>query len=144
MNIKGKTALVTGGAVRIGKAITLGLAKAGANVVINYNSNAEEALNTAQEAEAFGVKAMIVQANIADLEQDKCMFAEIHEKMGPVDILVNSASPFFTTPIPSEDFTAWHIVTGVLVNGAFYVSNLAAKDMLTKKEGAIKIGRAHV
>ena len=137
MNISGKTALVTGGAVRIGKAITLGLAKAGANVVINYNSNAEEALKTAQEAEGFGVKAMIVQANIADLEQDRQMFDLIHEKMGPVDILVNSASPFHTTPVPTDDFTAWHIVTGVLVNGAFYVSNLAAKDMLAKKEGAI-------
>lgn len=137
MNISGKTALVTGGAVRIGKGITLGLAKAGANVVINYNSNAEEALKTAQEAEAFEVKAMIVQANIADLEQDRQMFDLIHEKMGPVDILINSASPFHTTPVPTDDFTAWHIVTGVLVNGAFYVSNLAAKDMLAKKEGAI-------
>ncbi len=137
MNIKGKTALVTGGAVRIGKAITLGLAKAGANVIINYNSNAEEAIHTAKEAESYGVKAMIVQANIADLEQDKRMFAEIHEKMGMVDILVNSASPFHTTPVPTDDFTAWHIVTGVLVNGSFYVSNLAAKDMLANKEGAI-------
>jgi len=137
MNIKGKTALVTGGAVRIGKAITLGLAKAGANVIINYNSNAEEAIHTAKEAESYGVKAMIVQANIADLEQDKRMFAEIHEKMGKVDILVNSASPFHTTPVPTDDFTAWHIVTGVLVNGSFYVSNLAAKDMLANKEGAI-------
>lgn len=137
MNIKGKTALITGGAVRIGKAITIGLAKAGANVVINYNSNAEEAQKTAQEAEAFGVSAMIVQANIAELEQDQKMFQQIHEKMGLVDILINSASPFQTTPVPTDDFTAWHIVTGVLVNGAFYVSNLAAKDMLAKKEGAI-------
>nr|ALG03734.1 putative oxidoreductase [uncultured bacterium] len=137
MNIKGKTALVTGGAVRIGKAITLGLARAGANVVINYNSNAEEATKTAQEAEAFGVSAMIVQANIAELEQDQRMFAEIHAKMGLVDILVNSASPFHTTPVPTDDYTNWHLVTGVLVNGSFYVSNLAAKDMLAKKEGAI-------
>ena len=137
MIIKGKTALITGGAVRIGKAITLGLAKAGAHVVINYNSNAEEANNTAREAESYGVKAFTVQANIADLEQDKRMFAEIHEKMGPVDILVNSASPFHITPVPTDDFTAWHIVTGVLVNGSFYVSNLAAKDMLANKEGAI-------
>ncbi len=137
MIIKGKTALVTGGAVRIGKAITLGLAKAGANVVINYNSNAEEANLTAREAETYGVKAITVQANIADLEQDRRMFAEIHEKLGPVDILVNSASPFHTIHVPTDDFTNWHIVTGVLVNGSFYVSNLAAKDMLEKKEGAI-------
>lgn len=137
MIIKGKTALVTGGAVRIGKAITLGLAKAGANVVINYNSNAEEANLTAHEAESYGVKAITVQANIADLEQDRRMFAEIHEKLGPVDILVNSASPFHTIHVPTDDFTNWHIVTGVLVNGSFYVSNLAAKDMLEKKEGAI-------
>jgi NAD(P)-dependent dehydrogenase (short-subunit alcohol dehydrogenase family) len=137
MNIYGKTALITGGAVRIGKAITLGLAKAGANVIINFNSNEEEALNTAKEAEAFGVKAMIVQANIADLDQVRQMFSKIHEEMGPVDILVNSASPFVTTPVPTDDFSAWHLVTGVLVNGAFYVSNLAAKDMLENKEGAI-------
>ena len=137
MIIKGKTALITGGAVRIGKAITLGLAKAGANVVINYNSNAEEALKTAQEAESYGVAALTVQANVADLDQDRKMFDLIHEKMGMVDILVNSASPFQTTPVPTDDFTAWHIVTGVLVNGSFYVSNLAAKDMLVKKEGAI-------
>ena len=137
MEIKGKTALITGGAVRIGKAITLGLAKAGANVVINYNSSDEEAIITAREAESYGVKALIVQANVADLDQDRKMFDLIHEKLGPVDILVNSASPFQTTPVPTDDFTAWHLVTGVLVNGSFYVSNLAAKDMLSKKEGVI-------
>ena len=137
MIIKGKTALITGGAVRIGKAITLGLAKAGANVVINYNSNAEEALSTAREAESYGVKAMTIQANIADLEQDRNMFDQIHEQMGKVDILVNSASPFKTTPVPTDDFSSWHLVTGVLVNGSFYLSNLAAKDMLESKEGAI-------
>lgn len=137
MEIKGKTALITGGAVRIGKAITLGLAKAGANVVINYNSSDEEAIITAREAESYGVKALIVQANVADLDQDRKMFDLIHEQMGSVDILVNSASPFQTTPVPTDDFTAWHLVTGVLVNGSFYVSNLAAKDMLSKKEGVI-------
>jgi 3-oxoacyl-[acyl-carrier protein] reductase/pteridine reductase len=137
MEIKGKTALITGGAVRIGKAITLGLAKAGANVVINYNSSDEEAIITAREAESYGVKALIVQANVADLDQDRKMFDFIHEKLGLVDILVNSASPFQTTPVPTDDFTAWHLVTGVLVNGSFYVSNLAAKDMLSKKDGVI-------
>ena len=137
MIIKGKTALITGGAVRVGKAITLGLARAGANVVINFNSDEKEAINTAKEAESFGVSAMTVQANIADLDQVELMFTKIHEKMGPIDILVNNASAFLSTPFPTDDLKAWHIVTGVLVNGSFYVSNLAAKDMLAKKEGAI-------
>lgn len=137
MKIKGKTALITGGAVRIGKAITLGLARAGANVVINYHSAEEEAINTAKEAELFGVSSMIIKADIAELVQVKSMFDKIHEKMGTIDILVNNASAFLTTPFPTDDFKAWNIVTGVLVNGSFYVSNQAAKDMLAKKEGAI-------
>ena len=137
MILKGKTALVTGGAVRIGKAITIGLAKAGVNVVINYNSSDEEALITAKEAELYGVSALIVQANIGDLDQVRKMFATIHEKMGAIDILVNSASPFLTTPVPTDDFSAWHTIINAVVNGSFYVSNLAAKDMLEKKEGAI-------
>ncbi len=137
MIIKGKTALITGGAVRIGKAISLGLARAGANVVINYHSNEEEAIKTAKEAELFGVSAMIVKANIAEINEVELMFDKIHEKMGTLDILVNNASAFLTTPFPTDDLKAWHIVTGVLVNGSFYVSNLAAKDMLAKKEGTI-------
>lgn len=137
MILRGKTALVTGGAVRIGKAITIGLAKAGANVVINYHSSDEEALKTAKEAESYGVTALTVQANIGDLDQVRKMFDTIHDKLGPIDILVNSASPFLTTPVPTDDFSAWHTVINAVVNGSFYTSNLAAKDMLENKEGAI-------
>ncbi|MEI8130984.1 MAG: SDR family oxidoreductase [Leptolinea sp.] len=137
MEIKGKTALVTGGAIRIGKAITLGLARAGANVVINYNRDAEKAVQTANEASAFGVSALTVQTNIADWEQVKRMYAEIHDKFGQIDILVNNASAFVETPIPTESVEEWQKVTGVLINGSFYVSNLAAVDMLAKKAGVI-------
>ena len=61
MNIQGKVALVTGGAVRVGKAITLMRAAAGANVVVNYNASAEAAEETAAEARALGVEALAVQ-----------------------------------------------------------------------------------
>ncbi|MAT41172.1 MAG: short-chain dehydrogenase [Anaerolineaceae bacterium] len=137
MDIKGKTALITGGAVRVGKAISLGLAEAGANVVINYSSSAESALQTAQEAEKFGVTALTIQANVADWEQVKAMFDQVHSNLGKIDILVNNASPFTPTPVPTDSIEAWQMVTGVQINGAFYVSNLAAKDMLDKKDGAI-------
>ncbi len=137
MIIKGKTALVTGGAIRIGKAITLGLARAGANVVINYYQDSQEAIQTAKEAEEMGVSALTVQGNIADWEQVKLMFSQIHTRFGKVDILVNNASNFSKAPFPMDTIDEWNKTTGVLINGAFYVSNLAAKDMLERKEGAI-------
>jgi 3-oxoacyl-[acyl-carrier protein] reductase/pteridine reductase len=137
MEIKGKTALVTGGAIRVGKAISLGLARAGANVIINYSSNAQKAFETIREIEDLGVSALAVQADVSDLEQVKSMFEQIHEKMGEIDILVNNASPFLKSPFPTDSMDIWYKVTGVQINGAFFVSNLAAKDMLAKKEGAI-------
>ena len=137
MIIKGKTALITGGAIRIGRAITLGLAQAGANVAINYYRDAELAAQTATEAQALSVSATAVQADISDWEQVQRMFAQIHETLGPVDILVNNSSVFKKTPIPTDTVEDWQRVTGVLINGAFYTSNLAAVDMLAKKQGAI-------
>lgn len=137
MNLKGTTALVTGGAVRVGKAITLGLARAGANVVINYSRDSAQAVQTAREAESHGVSAMIVRANIADWEQVKSMFDAIHESGRTIDVLVNNASLWKQTPFPMDSIEDWHTVTGILINGAFYVSNLAARDMLEKKAGAI-------
>lgn len=137
MNLKGTTALVTGGAVRVGKAITLGLARAGANVVINYSRDSAQAVQTAREAESHGVSAMIVRANIADWEQVKSMFDAIHESGQTIDVLVNNASLWKQTPFPTDSIEDWHTVTGILINGAFYVSNLAARDMLEKKAGAI-------
>jgi len=137
MDIKGKNALITGGAIRVGKAIALGLAKAGANIVVNYSSNANKAMETVQEIQKFGVTALALQANISEWDQVQAMFEKIHASFGKIDILVNNASPFTKTPFPTDSMDAWHQVTGVQINGAFYVSNLASKDMLEKQAGAI-------
>jgi NAD(P)-dependent dehydrogenase (short-subunit alcohol dehydrogenase family) len=83
------------------------------------------------------VSVLAVKADISDWEQVKHMYAQIHEALGPVDILVNNSSVFKQTPIPTEAIEGWQHVTGVLINGAFYVSNLAAVDMLAKKQGVI-------
>ncbi len=137
MIIQSKTALITGGAVRVGKAISLELAQAGANVIVNYSSSSEEAQETTHEIEALGRKAMAVQADVSKWDEVQAMFSEIHQKMGRVDILVNSASPWKRTPVPTTSMDAWHLVTGVQINGAFYVSNLAAIDMLASRAGVI-------
>lgn len=137
MDINGKTALVTGGAVRVGKAISLELARAGAYVIVNYSSSANEALKTAKEIEALGLRALPIQADVANWQSVQEMFNQIHTQIGKVDILVNSASPWKKSPVPTTSMDAWHFVTGVQVNGAFYVSNLAAIDMLASQAGAI-------
>jgi NAD(P)-dependent dehydrogenase (short-subunit alcohol dehydrogenase family) len=137
MNPKGKTALITGGAHRVGKAITLALAQAGANVVINYNSSAAAAETTAAEVRALGVEALPLKADLADWSQVQAMAAAAKERFGGVDILINSASLWLETPFPMNDVTAWQQVTGIDLNGSFYCANAIAPLMLEQGEGAI-------
>lgn len=137
MKLEGKTALVTGGAHRVGKSITLALARAGANVVINYHSSSDAAKETAAEARALGVGALEVQANISDPQQVGAMVKAARERFGAVDVLVNSASLWKKTPIPTDDLTAWHCVIDILIHGSFYCANAVAPLMLERGEGAI-------
>jgi 3-oxoacyl-[acyl-carrier protein] reductase/pteridine reductase len=137
MEIRGKTALVTGGAVRVGKSITLALAQAGANVIINYHSSEDAALETAAQAESLGVHALAIRADVAQLPEVERMWAAAAQRFGGVDILVNSASLFRATPFPTNDVNAWHLVTRILIDGSFYCANCAAPYMLQKGEGAI-------
>ena len=137
MEINKKTALITGGAHRVGRAITLGLAERGANVVINYNSSAGAAEETVRAAEALGVGALAVQADVSDHAQVARMVAAAQERFGGVEILVNAASRFEITPFPLDDLEAWHRVTGILINGSFYCANEVAPLMLQAGGGAI-------
>lgn len=137
MKIEGKTALITGGAHRVGKAITLALARAGANVVINYHSSAVSAEETVAEVRSLGVEALAVQADVADLEQVRALVTEARDRFGAVDILVNGASLWRKTPFPMEELTDWHRVTGILIHGSMYCANSVAPMMLERGEGAI-------
>jgi pteridine reductase len=137
VNPTGKTALITGGARRVGRAITLALARAGADVVINYHHSAEEAQETAAEARALGVEALPYRADVADLDQVRALVAAARERFGAVDILVNNASLFATTPVPSDNFESWHRVLQISLDGPFYLANLLAPAMQEQGEGAI-------
>jgi len=137
MEIAGKVALVTGGAIRVGKAITLMLARAGAHVVVNYNASGGPAQKTVAEAQALGVEAMAVHCDVADAEAVHRMAEATLARFGGVDILVNNASLFGKITLPTTDLETWHRVTRISIDGAFYVSNALAPSMLARGGGAI-------
>lgn len=137
MEIKGSTALITGGAHRVGKAITMGLARAGANVVVNYHRSGAAAQATVREAAALGIGALAVQADVGDMEQAQALVAAATDRFGWVDILVNNASIWQKTPLPLGDFSGWHRVLSVLLDGSMYLADAVAPLMLAHGRGAV-------
>ena len=137
MNLQGKTALVTGGAVRVGRALTLALARGGANVVVHYNSSAGPAEETAAEARALGVEALIVQADLGDPEAVAGLVRAVEATFGGVDILVNSASPFVRKPLHETTLADWHFVLGALLDGPFLLAQAFAPGMVARGDGVI-------
>lgn len=140
MELKGKNALITGGAQRVGKAITLMLAAAGVNVAINYNASATAALETAAAAQAFGVTALPIQADMADRQAVEQMADAIEQAFGGVDLIINNASYFGKTPFPTQDeavYTMWQQVTRIMIDGPFFICNRLVPGMQARGGGAI-------
>ncbi len=99
IDLKGRTALVTGGAKRVGKAICLRLADEGINIAFSYLASATEAAETRREIESKGVSAMSIKADLCDLEACDTLIDEASRMTGRVDILVNNASEFPRTAL---------------------------------------------
>ena len=102
--LSGQVAVVTGASRGIGRACAIELAKHGANIVVNYTSNADAAESCKKAIEAEGVKALIVQANVSKSEQAQQLIATAEEQFGKVDILVNNAGLCRQTPFLEMDF----------------------------------------
>jgi 3-oxoacyl-[acyl-carrier protein] reductase len=93
LHLKNKTALVTGGASGLGKAIVIALAEEGANVAINYRSKKTEADTLAEQVRnQYGVNAMVVYADVASENDVHEMFNAVEKTLGPIDIAVNNAA----------------------------------------------------
>ena len=137
--LKEKTALITGGATGMGRAIALRLAKEGVNVAINYSRSEKEAIETKSEAEALGVQSIICKADVADDEQVRGMVSKTIEEFGRLDILVNSAG--VTYYVDQDDLEGlkdehWDHIMGVNVKGIFHCCRAAATE-LKKRKGCI-------
>ena len=135
VNLSGKTALVTGGARRVGKALAVALGRAGAEVVINYNSSAKEAEETVRELEAAGVRATSFQADVSKKSDIDALIEHIEKKHGRLDTLVNSASLFERAKFADITEEDWRSVLDVNLTGPFLLSQ-AALPLLEAGEGS--------
>lgn len=119
-----KTALITGAAKGIGKAVALAFAKEGYNIVINYNGSKEAALNTQQEIEALGVKTLVVQADVSDEDQVKTMVEKSIETFERIDVLVNNSGINKDGLMLRMSYEDFHKVIAVNLEGPLIVSNM--------------------
>jgi NAD(P)-dependent dehydrogenase (short-subunit alcohol dehydrogenase family) len=138
----GKTAVVTGGGRGIGRAIAIGFARLGANVVIA--SNAPEELEvTAADIEALGVQCLAIEVNIRDVASvEGCRDATIG-RFGAVDYLVNNAGGQFQAhPLDITD-NGWRAVIDLNLNGTWNVCSRFMRHMMERRQGSI-VNLAHV
>lgn len=137
MDLHGKVALITGGARRVGRAITESLAEAGATVVINYNSSVAEADELRGTLEKRGTRVLTVQADVSKPAEIERLFARVADEVGSLDILVNNASVFGKAPFLEITEDMWHEVVDVNLKGPFFVSQAATPLLRASGAGNI-------
>ena len=132
-----KIALITGGARRIGAAITKALHETGYGVIIHYRQSAQEAKDLADLLNASRVNsAWTVKADLQSVPQIEQMMAEVVDKAGRLDVLINNASSFYETPIGGVEEKQWDDLMGSNLKAPFFVSQ-AAFPSLKKHQGSI-------
>lgn len=136
-DLTGKVALVTGGSRGIGRAAAVALAKQGAQVVINYVSNEGAAREVAEQIQAAGGKAEIVQFDVGSSEAAEKAVAEVAKRMGRLDVLVCSAGisiDGLLLRLKDEDFER---IMSINVKGSLACARAATKVMMRAKTGRV-------
>jgi NAD(P)-dependent dehydrogenase (short-subunit alcohol dehydrogenase family) len=121
----------------MGRAIALALARAGADVVVNYNESRAGAQSTVREMAALGVRALAIRADVARPRQVEVMFRRVEKRFGRLDLLVNNAGVFFRVNWDRLTEKDWDRVLGINLKGPFFCAQAAARMMLRQGRGNI-------
>lgn len=135
--LAGRVAVVTGGAIRLGRALALALAREGCHVAVNYHRSASAARATVRELQALGVEARALRADVSRPADARRLIRDALRHFGRLDVLVNSAGIFFPTPLYRTTPAQWDRLLAVNLKGPFLVSQAAARAMRRAGTGRI-------
>jgi glucose 1-dehydrogenase len=130
--LAGQTALVTGASSGIGYGVALSLGEAGANVVINYISNPENANAVVEQIKEFGTNAIAIMADVSKEDQVQSMFQEAISVFGTIDILVNNAGLQQDAKFHEMTLAQWQKVIDVNLTGQFLCAREAIREFLRR------------
>ncbi len=134
--LPGQKALVTGANSGIGKGIALELAKAGADVVVNYVVNPDTAEALVEDLKKEGVNAFTFKADVSSEDEVIQMFGEMFKRFGTIDILINNAGLQRDSPIETMTLEQWNKVISINLTGQFLCAREAIKEF--KRRGVKK------
>lgn len=137
MKLKGKVALVTGGAKRIGRHLALALASRGCHVAITYNTSEKEAARTVRDIRAKGVRGLALQADQRRPAEVQQAVAEVLGAFRRVDILINNASSFYPTPLGRVTEEQWDDLIQANLAGPWRFAQALAPAMKRQRAGKI-------
>jgi NAD(P)-dependent dehydrogenase (short-subunit alcohol dehydrogenase family) len=138
--LKGKAVLITGGARRLGRAIALELAKAGADVAITFRNSSREAQHTVVDIGSFGVRAVALRCDVTDPKSVKAAIKETAKELGGIDILVNNAANYETAEFEKLTLAQWDAIFASNTRGPFLVSQQALKWLRQRRGKIINMG----
>lgn len=127
MEIEDTDVLVTGSAVRVGRAMALRLAEEGANVAVHYRTSEEEAKETADDVRERGGAATTVQSDLSTVEGARAAVDGAADGLGGIDVLVNSASVFNETPVEDVTEEDWNTNIDINLRAPFFASQRATE-----------------
>ncbi|MBV4441533.1 elongation factor P 5-aminopentanone reductase [Clostridium tyrobutyricum] len=137
VDLSGKVAVVTGGSGDIGRAISIELAKCGANIIVNYRKNEIEARRTLDNIKKYGVTGIIFQGDVSNYNSAKKLIDCAVDNMGKIDILVNNAGVSNIGLFIDADEDQWNRIIDVDLKGVLNCTHCALKYMISKKNGII-------
>ena len=137
MQLSGKVAIVTGGAVRLGKALALTLASEGALLAIHYNSSAGPALATVQQLKDSGTEAIAIQADLTEAAQTRAIIDATLSHYRRVDLLINSAAVFDSGEWDDTTEAIWDRQFAVNLKAPFFLSQAFANHVGGDRPGHI-------